>query len=93
MSAKHIIARALLRRQMRSKIKRYEESAEAAYSAMYDARGPAAKDCYEDARMDLSRAIETANEAKLADDAVRLSARLKEITEIYNRQFRWVGYS
>jgi hypothetical protein len=74
-------------------IARYEKRAEAAYEAMYDARPPAAKDCYEDARLCLTRAIDMARQANLTDDVARLTARRKEITEVYNRQFRWVGYS
>jgi hypothetical protein len=89
----HSIVWVLLRRRMRAKMTRFEQHAEAAYSAMYDARPPGAKDCYEDARLYFSRAIEMARGANLADDVARLTARRKEITEIYNRQFRWVGYS
>jgi hypothetical protein len=89
----HPIVWVLLRRRMRAKMARYEQSAEAAYDAMYDARSSAAKDCYEDARLYLSKAIAMASGANLPDDVVRLTARRKEITEIYNRQFRGVGYS
>ena len=50
---------------------RYEQHAEAAYAAMYDARPPAAKDCYEDARSYLTKAIEMAKGANLPDDVAR----------------------
>jgi hypothetical protein len=89
----HPIVWVLLRRRMRAKMTRYEQHAEAAYDAMYDARPPAAKDCYEDARLYLTKAIAMASGANLPDDVARLTARRKEITEIYNRQFRGVGYS
>jgi hypothetical protein len=89
----HPIVWVLLRRRMRGKMMRYEDHAEAAYAAMYDARPPAAKDHYEDARAYLTKAIEMARGANLPDDVARLTARRKEIAEIYNRQFRWVGYS
>jgi hypothetical protein len=89
----HPIVWVLLRRRMRAKMARFEEHAEAAYAAMYDARPPAAKDCYEDARLNLAKAIEMARGANLPDDVARLTARRKEIAEAYNRQFRWVGYS
>ncbi|HWS10601.1 MAG TPA: hypothetical protein VN362_22380 [Xanthobacteraceae bacterium] len=72
---------------------RYEEHAEAAYDAMYDARPPAAKDHYEDARAYLTKAIAMAQGANLTEDVARLTARRRQITEIYNRQFRSVGYS
>jgi hypothetical protein len=78
---------------MRAKMARYEEHAEAAYDAMYDARPPAAKDHYEDARAYLTKAIAMAQGANLTEDVARLTARRRQITEIYNRQFRSVGYS
>lgn len=83
----------LLRRRMRAKMARYEQHAEAAYDAMYDARPPAAKDHYEDARAYLTKAIAMAQGANLTEDVARLTARRRQITEIYNRQFRSVGYS
>jgi hypothetical protein len=89
----HPIIWVLLRRRMRAKMTRYEEHAEAAYDAMYDARAPAAKVCYEDARAYLTKAIAMAQAANLPDDVARLTARRKEIAEVYNRQFRSVGYS
>jgi hypothetical protein len=89
----HPIVWVLLRRRMRAKMARYEEHAEAAYDAMYDARPPAAKDHYEDARAYLTKAIAMAQGANLTEDVARLTARRRQITEIYNRQFRSVGYS
>jgi hypothetical protein len=89
----HPIMWVLLRRRMRAKMTRYEEYAEATYAAMYDARPPAAKVCYEDARAYLTKAIAMAQAANLPDDVARLMARRKEIAEVYNRQFRSVGYS
>jgi hypothetical protein len=89
----HPIIWVLLRRRMRAKMMRYEEHAEAAYEAMYDARAPMAKVCYEDARAYLTKAIAMAQAANLPDDVARLTARRKQIAEVYNRQFRSVGYS
>lgn len=89
----HPIVWVLLRRRMRAKMARYEQHAEAAYDAMYDARPPAAKDHYEDARAYLTKAIAMAQGANLTEDVARLTARRRQITEIYNRQFRSVGYS
>jgi hypothetical protein len=83
----------ILRRQLRGKMALCEERAEGAYAAMYDARPPAAKDCYDDARRYLAEAIDIARQANFADDLARLTSRRKEIVEVYNRQFRWVGYS
>jgi hypothetical protein len=88
----HPIVWVLLRRRMRAKMTRFEEHAEAAYAAMYDARPPATKDHYEDARAYLTKAIAMAKGANLTEDAARLMARRKQIIEIYNRQFRSVGY-
>ena len=83
----HPIVWVLLRRRMRAKMTRFEEQAEAAYAAMYDARPPAAKD-----HAYLTKAIAMAKGANLTEDAARLMARRKQIIEIYNRQFRSVGY-
>ncbi len=93
MLMRHPIVWVLLRRRLRAKMAQYEERAETAYGAMYDARPSAAKDCYDDARLLLGRAINAAERANLPGNVKRLSARRKEITEIYNRQFRGVGYS
>ena len=41
----------------------------------------------------LTKAIAMAQAANLPDDVARLTARRKQIAEIYNRQFRSVGYS
>jgi thioesterase domain-containing protein len=72
-------------------IARYEQLAEAAYAEMYDARPRAPKDHYDDARLFLSRAIEVARDANLADEVARLTLRRTEITDVYDHQFRGVG--
>ena len=58
---------------------------------MYDTRPPGAKDCYDDARLNFTQAIDIAKRANLADEVARLTSRRSQITEVYNRQFRWVG--
>jgi len=68
-----------------------ERSAEAAYAAMYDARPLGVKDCYDDARLYFSRAIEAARSAGLTAEASRLTQRLEHIEAVYNGQFRGVG--
>lgn len=68
-----------------------ERSAEAAYAAMYDARPHGVKDCYDDARLYFSRAIEAASNAGLADEVTRLAKRLEQVEAVYNGQFRGVG--
>ena len=68
-----------------------ERMAEAAYAAMYDARPHGVKDCYDDARLYFSRAIEAARRSGLADDVMRLTRRLENIEVVYNGQFRGVG--
>jgi hypothetical protein len=83
----------LLRPFLRARLRRYEALAEAAYSAMYEARPPAAKDCYDDARLNLGRAIDMARRAGYAGEVARLTARRGEIAEVYDRQFRRVGYN
>jgi hypothetical protein len=85
------IVSALLRPWLRAKMARYQQQAETAYAAMYDVRPPAGKDCYEDARLYITRAIEMAERANLAADVARLRSRRNQITEVYNRQFRRVG--
>jgi len=82
----------ILRPWLRAKMARCERRAEAAYAAMYDARPPAAKDCYDDARRYFTQAIEFAGRADLADEVTRLTSRRSHIAEVYIRQFRWVGY-
>ena len=66
----------------------YEEKAETAYSAMYDAQPWDEKDLKDDALFYLARAIEVAEALGLADDAARLKARVDNIMGVYNSQFR-----
>jgi hypothetical protein len=87
------VVSALRRPWLRAKMVRYQKRAETAYAAMYDARPPAAKDCYDDARLYFARAIDLAKQANLTEDVLRLTSRRNQITEIYNRQFRSVGYN
>ena len=68
-----------------------ERLAEAAYEAMYEARGPRVKELYEETRGHFWRAIEAALAGKLFADVVRLSARFSEIDAVYNSQFRGIG--
>ncbi len=75
----------------RETVAEFERLAEAAYAAMYDARPHQVKDCYDDARMYLTRAIEAAQGAGLADAAARLTRRLEHVENVYNSQFRGVG--
>ncbi|MBI3678393.1 MAG: hypothetical protein HY243_17420 [Proteobacteria bacterium] len=70
---------------------RFEALAEEAYGAMYDVRPHGAKDCYEDACYNLSRAIGIAKMRGLAADIERLTKRLEHIEAVYNSQFRHVG--
>ena len=72
-------------------VSEYEQKAEAAYSAMYDVRPHNVKDCFDDARLYFSKAIEAAQLSELPDVATRLAARLKSVEEVYNGQFRGVG--
>jgi hypothetical protein len=82
----------LSRPRLRAEMARCEQRAEAAYDAMYDARPPAARDFYDDARRHLSEAIEIAKRAGLAEDVARLTTRRDHITDVYDHQFRGVGY-
>jgi len=66
----------------------YEQKAETAYSAMYDAQPWDEKDLKDDALFYLARAIEVAEALGLADDAARLKARVDNIMGVYNSQFR-----
>lgn len=72
-------------------IAQFEALAETAYSAMYDARPHNVKDYYEDAVMNLQRAIDTAVAKGMAAEAERLTKRRDHIETLYNRQFRYVG--
>ncbi len=69
-----------------------ERLGEASYDAMYDARPSAARDCFEAARRCFRLAIEEAEKVGDHAEVERLKRRLAEIIEIYNRQFRYVGY-
>jgi hypothetical protein len=69
----------------------FERLAEAAYAAMYDVRPHNVKDCYDDAQLYFSRAIEAAEIGGLADEATRLTRRREHVENVYNSQFRGVG--
>lgn len=69
-------------------MRNYEQKAEAAYAAMYDAPSWDEKDLKDDALFFLARAIEVADALGLADDAARLKARVENIMGVYNSQFR-----
>jgi hypothetical protein len=69
-------------------IARFEALAEEAYSAMYDVRDTSTKDCYDDARYNLGRAIDIAQMCGLAIEVERLTARRDHIKAVYNSQFR-----
>jgi hypothetical protein len=66
----------------------YEQRAENAYSAMYDAQPWDEKDLKDDALFYLARAIEVAEALGLDDDTSRLRARVDNIMGVYNSQFR-----
>ena len=68
-----------------------EQSAEAAYEAMYDAQPHAVKDLYEEALMNFRRAIEAARIAGLTDDVARFIRRAEQVRSVYNSQFRFIG--
>ena len=63
-----------------------EAEGEAAYTRMYDARRP--KEAYEDARGVFSRALDAARFLGRPDEAERLQARLAQIYQVYDSQFR-----
>lgn len=65
---------------------RFEREAEAAYSAMYEARRP--KDDFEDACLGFARAIEVAQFLHREEDAQRLHMRLSLIRSVYDHQMR-----
>jgi hypothetical protein len=73
-------------------VKTEEELGEAAYEAMYDARPHQAKDLYEAACAHLGKAIAQAKEAGRLDEVARLTARIDHIAQVFNHQFRGVGY-
>jgi len=69
----------------------FEQRAEAAYAAMYDAASHNQKDLKDDALFYLTRAQEIAEALGLVDDAERLKARADNIMGVYNSQFRYIG--
>jgi len=77
---------------VRKEIARREALAEAAYDEMYDASRHRVKECYEDAMGYLMEAIALAEKARLSRTAARLRARKEHIRNVYNDQFRYVGY-
>jgi len=66
----------------------HEQSAETAYSAMYDAQPWDEKDLKDEALVYLMRAIEVAEALGLNGDVRRLKARVDKIMGVYNSQFR-----
>ena len=66
----------------------YEQKAETAYTAMYDAEPWNEMDLKDDALFYLARAIEVAETLRLTDDEARLRARVDNIMGVYNSQFR-----
>lgn len=72
----------------RADMVRFEALAEAAYEAMYEARLYGAKDCYEQARDLLQRAVAAAERAGLYGEARRLRRRAAHIAAVYKSQFR-----
>ena len=66
----------------------YEQKAETAYSAMYDAQSCDEKDLKDDALFYLARAIDVADALNLSEDASRLRTRVDNIMGVYNSQFR-----
>lgn len=72
-------------------VAKFENLAEAAYAAMYDARPRNVKDLYDDAQLNYGRAIKVANRLGREDEAARLTQRMKEIEKIFNNQFRAIG--
>jgi hypothetical protein len=69
---------------------KYEAAAEAHYTAMYDVPRHGVKDHYEDALINLARAIEVAKRLDRADDVARLKNRYEHIGKVYDSQFRGV---
>lgn len=66
----------------------YEQKAETAYAAMYEAESWNQKDLKDDASFYLARALEVAQALGLAKDADRLRARGENILGVWNSQFR-----
>ena len=72
-------------------IEQFEQAAEAAYAAMYDAKPHNVEDCYDDAQLCFAHALEAATLAGLTDEVERLKSRVEHIRNVYNGQFRGVG--
>jgi hypothetical protein len=72
-------------------MKEFEARAEAAYTAMYDARSYEEKDLKDDACFYLARAAEIADALGLSEEAARLRVRSDNISGVYNSQFRYIG--
>jgi hypothetical protein len=70
----------------------FEELAEASYEAMYEARPPMTKECFEASRRYFQLAIDKAGKENDLARVDRLKRRLAEVISIYDRQFRYVGY-
>lgn len=68
----------------------YEQRAEAAYSAMYEAASHDVKDLKDDASFFLARAVEVAEALGLPEEARRLRERSANISGVYASQFRGV---
>jgi hypothetical protein len=66
----------------------WEEKAEAAYAAMYEAESWNQKDLKDDASFYLARALEIAVALRLEDDAQRIRERSENILGVWNSQFR-----
>lgn len=66
----------------------YQEKAEAAYSAMYEAESWNQKDLKDDASFYLARALEVAEALGLTEEAERIRARGENILGVWNSQFR-----
>jgi len=75
----------------RQQIADYEQRAEAAYAAMYEAADHNQKDLKDDALFYLARATEIAEGLGLKEDVERLTKRAANITGVYNGQFRYIG--
>jgi hypothetical protein len=75
-------------RPTREKMLELEARAEAAYTAMYDARAYEQKDLKDDALLYLAEAQRIAEALDLVADVERLKARKENIMGVYNSQFR-----
>jgi len=72
-------------------LERNEKLAETVYEAMYEAKPYMVKDCFDDARSYLAKAIDIAKRAGLNDEVTRLTARRDHIVSVYDSQFRGIG--